>query len=312
MIGREKELQFIKDGFSRFGHLRCAITLGPKGMGKTFLLEKAKDAHLLKETKSICITPDSGDYSDLTSLLSSMARNMSFGSDIQGKEISKFARYYGSQLVQIESSYRTGNNLDDFNSRLADTFVTGLEDAIIHCGFDLSEIAPVLIIDDIDRLDDEVLEWLCVSLNKRIRESSLFKKCRFLFSAKILTEKIEQFFSRFGFDKTSEITLSPFTAEQCVQFAKFSGYEISNGEDYRTKSQGNPLKLLNIFKKPSIILQNESNAMSNNDKKTTPTFSDFSEKELNYLLFASYPSVVNRYNLEFFCSPRDAAFSYNC
>jgi hypothetical protein len=51
--------------------------------------------------------------------------------------------------------------------------------------------------------------------------------------------------------------------------------------------------------------------MSKIDQNITPTFSDFSEKELNYLLFASYPNVVNRYNLEFFCSARDAAFSYN-
>jgi hypothetical protein len=51
--------------------------------------------------------------------------------------------------------------------------------------------------------------------------------------------------------------------------------------------------------------------MSNTQKKDLPNFSDFSEKELNYLLFASYPSRINRYNLEFFCSPRDAAFCFN-
>jgi len=311
MIGREKELQFIKDGFSKFGYLRCAIALGPEGMGKSTFLEKAKDVHSLNEVKSISITPGSEYYSDLPSLLSSMARNISCGSEIKGNEISKFARFYGSQLVQIEATYRTENNLEDFNIRLADTFVTGLEDAIIHCGFDLSDIIPLLIMDDIDELGDDALEWLCVSFNKRIRESSLFKNCRFLFSAKIITEKIEQFFSRFGFDKTSEIHLPPFTAEQCVRLAKSSGYEISNGEGHKTKSQGNPLKLLNILKKPTTIQSEDNNAMSNIDKNITPTFSDFPEKELNYLLFASYPNVINRYNLEFFCSSRDAAFSYN-
>ena len=29
------------------------------------------------------------------------------------------------------------------------------------------------------------------------------------------------------------------------------------------------------------------------------------------LLFASYPKRINRYNLEFFCNPREAAFCYN-
>jgi hypothetical protein len=51
--------------------------------------------------------------------------------------------------------------------------------------------------------------------------------------------------------------------------------------------------------------------MSTTDKKIAPVFSDFTEKELNYLLFASYPKRINRYNLEFFCNPREAAFSYN-
>jgi hypothetical protein len=96
-----------------------------------------------------------------------------------------------------------------------------------------------------------------------------------------------------------------------VQFANLNGYEILNGEDHRTKSQGNPLKLLNILKKPTTIINKEDNVMSNQDKIDTPNFSDFTEKELNYLLFASYPSKVNRYNLEFFCNSRDAAFCYN-
>ena len=51
--------------------------------------------------------------------------------------------------------------------------------------------------------------------------------------------------------------------------------------------------------------------MSEQTKKTLPHFSDFTEEEFQHLLFASYFSRVNRYNLEFLCSPRDAAFSYN-
>jgi hypothetical protein len=51
--------------------------------------------------------------------------------------------------------------------------------------------------------------------------------------------------------------------------------------------------------------------MSKTDQKSIPSFSDFSEKELNYLLFASYPTRINRYNLEFFCSTKDAAFCFN-
>ena len=67
---------------------------------------------------------------------------------------------------------------------------------------------PLLIIDDIELLDNESLQLISDSFNKRIRKSSLFKKCRFLFSAKILDDRIIKFFAKFGFDKISEIMLS--------------------------------------------------------------------------------------------------------
>jgi len=311
MFGRVKELQFVKNGYSQFGHLRSAIALGPKGMGKSTFLEEVKKVHSENEKTSVVISPDSAQFGDLTSFLSSMARNITCGKEIPGNELGKFARFYGSQLVQIESTARTENDLEEFNHKTAEHFVTGLEDAVINCGIDLNKIVPLLIIDDIEMLDDSIHEWLSNSFNKRIRKSSLFEKCRFLFSAIQLEERIEKFFSKFGFDKITEINIPPFTALECVQFANSKGYEIHDGEDHRTKSQGNPLKLLNILKKPTTIIKQEDNVMSNLDKIDTPNFSDFTEKELNYLLFASYPSKVNRYSLEFFCNSRDAAFCFN-
>ena len=311
MIGREKELSFIREGYSRLGHLRSAITLGPSGMGKTKFLDEVKQVHTSNESKSILITPDSGEYSDLTTFLSSMARNISCGKEIESSEISKFARFYGSQLVQIESTNRAEIDHIKFNTQTAECFVTGLEDSVINCGIDLEQVVPLLIIDDIELLDNESLQWISDSFNKRIRKSSLFKKCRFLFSAKILDDRIIKFFAKFGFDKISEIMLPALTAQQCVQLARSVGHEISNGDDYRSKSDGNPLKLLNILKKPTMVINKKRNVMNSTDKIVTPNFSEFSEKELNHLLFASYPSKINRYNLEFFCSAREAAFCFN-
>lgn len=71
------------------------------------------------------------------------------------------------------------------------------------------------------------------------------------------------------------------------------------------------MKLLNIFKKPTTLPKEKVSVMSDQAKKTLPHFSDFTEKEFQHLLFASYFNRVNRYNLEFLCSPRDAAFSFN-
>ena len=311
MIGRKKELNFLKDGFSRFGSLRSAIALGPEGMGKTLFLNQADASFLELETKSISISPLSINFSDLTSFASSMARNITAGTDINSGELGKFARSFGAQLVKIESTFRTEQNVDGSGERIAGAFVSGLEDAIIHCGHKLDEVTPLLLIDDLDNLDKATLDWLSGSFNEKIRNSKLFKRCRFLFSGEEITASLEQFFMKFGFDKLFQINLPPLNTEQCGMFAKTEGYNISDLQEYRTKSQGNPSKLLNILKKPTTIDNIENNAMSTTDKKNASVFSDFSEKELNYLLFASYPKRINRYNLEFFCSARDAAFSFN-
>jgi hypothetical protein len=311
MIGRDKELSFITDGFSRKGLLRSSVVLGTGGMGKTLFLDKIKGNYVSQETKSLLIAPCTNNCADLSSLVSSMAREISVGNDIGQSELGKFARFLGTQIIQFESALRENADNTEFENKLALAFVTGIEDAIIHSGIDLKEICPLLIIDNLDKLNKNILEWLCGSFNQQIRKSALFKSCRFLFSANKETEILKKFFADFGFEKTIPVKLPSFTSDQCSKFAKSLGFEIPNPDSYRIKSEGNPLKLLNILKNPTNVTIKERNVMSNTDHKSTPSFSDFSEKELNYLLFASYPSRINRYNLEFFCSPRDAAFCFN-
>lgn len=311
MIGRDKELSFITNGFTKGGLLRSSIVLGPQGMGKTTFLEEIKSTFLSKDFKSLVISPSPSNSKDLPSLVSSMARHVTAGIDIKKTEIGKFARFLGTQIIQIETVLREDGDQDKFVTQLAVTLVSGIEDAIIHSGIDLKQVTPLLIIDDLDKLDTTVRDWLSGPFNKEIRKSSLFKNCRFLFSAEQETESTAKFFADFGFEKTLSVKLPLFTLDQCIQFAHSIGHEISNAEAYRIKSEGNPLKLLNILQNHTNIINQDRKDMSNIDHKSTPIFSDYSEKELNYLLFASYPSRVNRYNLEFFCSPRDAAFCFN-
>ena len=311
MIGREKELSFISNGFTKGGLLRSSIVLGPDGMGKTIFLDEIKRAFLSEELKSLVIAPSPCDTKDIPSVVSSMVRHLSAGSDMKNSQIGKFARFLGAQIIQIETAFREDGDIDKFANQLAKTLVTGIEDTIIHNGIDLKHVKPLLIIDDLDKMDEKIREWFSGPFNKEIRKSALFKNCRFLFSAIEESDTTGKFFADFGFEKTLSLKLPSFTLDQCIQFAQSVGHEISNAETYRLKSEGNPLKLLNILEKPTTINLKDRNEMSKIDQNSTPTFSDYSEKELNYLLLASYPSRVNRYNLEFFCSPRDAAFCFN-
>ena len=98
MTGREREFRFIQEGFSSTGKLRCAIILGEAGAGKTFFLNKIRSEVSLTEKNSIVIAPLSSNCNDLHSLLSSMIRDISPGSDLPRKEIGKFARLYGSKI----------------------------------------------------------------------------------------------------------------------------------------------------------------------------------------------------------------------
>ena len=71
---------------------------------------------------------------------------------------------------------------------------------------------------------------------------------------------------------------------------------------------------------PALVLKHLQNGFTMNTRNNNMDVSvndqniDLSglpEKELEYLLYASYPAQINRYNLEHFCSPKLAAFTYN-
>ena len=172
MIGREKELSFIIKGFTKGGLLRSSILLGPEGMGKTNFLDEIKSAFLSEELKSLVIAPSPCDAKDLPSVVSSMVRHMSAGADMKKSQIGKFARFLGTQIIQIETALREDGDIDKFGKQLAKTLVTGIEDTIIHSGIDLKQVKPLLIIDDLDKLDTTVRDWLSGPFNKEIRKSS--------------------------------------------------------------------------------------------------------------------------------------------
>ena len=154
---------------------------------------------------------------------------------------------------QILSSHNANEIKNELQQQLAKTFVEGLEDTLIRSNMELKNVIPVIIIDGVDQFDNSLLDWLSGPFNQEIRDSSLFTKCRFLFSAERFGEKVERFFAKFGFSNPAQIPLPPFNADQCVNFATSLGHKITDGESYRLKSGGNPSKLLNIFKKTTNL-----------------------------------------------------------
>lgn len=311
LVGRDNELRLLDSSLSANGHLRAGLIKGAHGMGKTALLEEVEQNLLGREKDHLFFSPKANDFSDPLTFCTSLVRSARSGLGIRHAALNNFARNWGSQVMQLAKDTRGTSDESTNGSALAEAWLKLLEDSLEEQEIDHQSITPVLILDDLDLYGNETIDWLTGPFNQTIRKSKLFKRTRFLFSAKEHNSQLQGIFDRFGLEKVQQFSLPPLSPTQCEKLAELRDFRSMGGRELREISQGNPLKLLNIFNKSTNLTKPKSTVMSEQKKKVLPHFSDFSEEEFNHLLFASYLKRINRYNLEFLCSPRDAAFCYN-
>lgn len=311
MIGRKKELAFIRNGISQNGTLRCACITGDDGIGKTTLIKSVREEKKQNLEKFLWIQPNLETSYDVLLLISEMTRGVSHNLPSTNGILKRFARNIGEGVVQFNSKNRIKSPEASEIEELGTFFIDKLSKSLIENDVNPRDLTPVLVFDGIDKIDDKILSWLSGAFNQALRKSAFFSNTRFLFTSNQLTNRIKDFFSRFGFSSPVELQVPAFSEEECVKFAKLHSIGNLEAHTLKTASVGNPLKLLNIFKNKTILANKGINMSDNINQSNTPTFSDFSEKELNYLLYASYPTKISRYNLEFFCSSRDASFCFN-
>ena len=311
LIGRDKELAALTRSLSVEGTLRAALIHGPKGMGKSALIERTERELLDRKKVHLCLSHKASGYSNPLNFSASLARSARGSSDLIQSALNDFARKWGSLVISFERSRIHEENKDEWRIKLANSLVKTLEESLTAREISINDLTPVLILDDLDQYSDDGIDWLTGPFNQAIRSSELFKRCRFLFSSENPNHSLQGAFDRFGFERVQRFPLQPLGPAQCERLAGLHGFQSMAGAELKEISQGNPLKLLNIFKKSTILQKAKVSVMSEQTKKTLPHFSDFTEEEFQHLLFASYFKRVNRYNLEFLCSPRDAAFSYN-
>jgi len=311
LVGRDNELRLLDSSLSANGHLRAGLIKGAHGMGKTALLEEVEHNLLGREKNHLFLSPKANDFSDPLTFCTSLVRSARSGLGIRHAALNNFARNWGSQVMQLAKDTLGTSDESTNGSGLAEAWLKLLEDSLEEQEIDHQSITPVLILDDLDLYGNKTIDWLTGPFNQTIRNSKLFKRTRFLFSAKEHNSQLQGIFDRFGFEKVQQFPLPPLSPTQCEKLAELRDFRSMGGRELREISQGNPLKLLNIFNKSTNLTKPKSTVMSEQKKKVLPHFSDFSEEEFNHLLFASYLKRINRYNLEFLCSPRDAAFCYN-
>ena len=311
LLGRDKELSDLTRSLSSLGSLRAAVILGDEGIGKSALLLEAQEKLINSQQVHLCFSHKASAFSNPLNLSASLARSARASSGIVQSALNDFARKWGSLVISFQRLGAVDENKDEWRIKLANSFVTTLEKSLSLGQVPISDITPVLILDDLDQYPEAGIDWLTGPFNQAIRSSELFKRCRFLFSAELNNQALLDTCDRFGFERVQEFNLSPLGPALCERFARLNGFQSMSGEELKERTQGNPLKLLNMFKKSTTLPKAKPPVMSEQSKKTLPHFSDFTDEEFQHLLFASYFKRVNRYNLEFLCSPRDAAFSYN-
>lgn len=311
LVGRDKELGFLTSSLSALGHLRAGLVMGDHGIGKTALLEAIEKSLLGRDDGHLLLSPKADESLDPLTFCTSLARTARSGGGDKSLGLHKFARTWGSRVIEFAKNKISTKEETSADGGLAENWVKILEEALQEHGVLLKSITPVIIIDDLGQYPDNTIDWLTDSFNQAIRQSDLFTKARFLFSSETHDERIQGVFDRFGFDNVQVFSLPPLGPVHCEKLAELNEYRLMGGQELRQISNGNPLKLLNIFKKSTSLSKSKSKVMSEPKKKILPHFSDFSEEEFNHLLFASYLNRINRYNLEFLCSSRDAAFCYN-
>ena len=305
MIGRKKELSFLKKGLGRSGSLRCAFINGDQGIGKTTLLENLC-SHLIAKGNHLMISANGRDCKNSDELLTHFIRNLLSSEHLDiGKALNQFARKITINLKSPEVQANTGDP-----SSPSDYFINKLTKLLDDSSLSNQQVTPILIIEDLDSLEGDQLNWLSGEFNQALRKSVRFKNCRFVFSSTKKITHCRKFFNDFGFERPVDLKLHGLSLLETEELIQFHEFGKVSAEDLLEISKGNPALALKYLQN-GFIMNNNGKDMEVTTKDTEFDLSKLSEKELEFLIYASYPAKINRYNLEHFCTPKLAAFTYN-
>ena len=306
---RNKELSNLKSSFVR-GSTRSVLVTGEKGIGKSHLLSCFGNTFVMSSEWNIWSEIDGAIINTPADFCSELVRNLVSIGVIPLDCLHLMAREFGKQSVHLKRQSLRSESPIDFGKKLAIGLVEILEERL-GAIYPLGKYVPALCVKNVDHFESELADWFVGAFNHAIRKSVLFKKTRFLFSAEEYCPRIKNMFDRFGLEHVRRLNLGTLTAQQCAELNRQTYDKKLPSNVLLENSQGNPMKLLNFLQNYSINKNREVILENQKVNSISSDLSGFSEKELERLTRAAYPDRINRYNLEFFCSPTDAAFCYN-
>ena len=287
------------------GSLRCAFINGDLGIGKTTLLENLYSL-LIAKGNHLMISANGRDCNCSDELLTHFTRNLLSSEHLEiGKALNQFARKITIHLKPPGGQVKTGNSVSP-----SDYFINELNELLDGSSSPNQQVTPILIIEDLDSLGEDQLNWLSGEFNHALRKSVRFKNCRFIFSSTKEINHFRKFFNDFGFEKPVDLKLRGLSLSETKELIQFHEFGNVSAEDLLETSKGNPALALKYLQN-GFIMNNNKKDMEVTKEDTEFDLSKLPEKELEFLLYASYPAKINRYNLEHFCTPKLAAFTYN-
>ena len=310
-IGRETELNSLSQGLSPAGTMRAAFICGEGGIGKSALVGEIGKKLLNQDCSILWLCPRNPGNLSPAGWASQLARDLQAGSALSQDPINAFAQIIGRELAvlphTIDSTLAIAS--EGIFSKVASILIKSLE-KLMESSDDIT-FSPVFVFDDVDGYNPRLLNWIETDLNVALRESKYFKKARFLFTGQKPRTKLELFFQKFGFEQIHDFLLSGLSSNQTFELFKgHSSEKISAVEIYK-KTRGNPSKVLKLASQRIILDKTKAAKMSENSTVIAKALKNLTEQDWSYLFRASYPDRINRYALEFFCPPREAAYCFN-
>ena len=292
MVGVNEKLKTVSSELLPAGGARAVLLTGAdqdtdrakKEVSKALIGSKYQ--YLWAEVDGkICDSPDAW--------FANFARSLRGGAKVNPQVLGVFARRTGKMLAvsQNQSLQKSDSETEPEALTLEDKFVHNFEElvSVIAESQEGSKIIPTLCFSNLSAFTSAMLTWMSRELNTALRKSKIFRHARFVFTDTKESKICTQFFSSFGFER---VKILKILSEQPT---KKQIPVVAN----QTKELKNPMNSPNLKNSMEADRQNEKD------------FNTFPEEHRNYLMLACLPHFINRDTLEYFCSPRDAAYCYN-
>ena len=317
IVGRQAELDGIRNGLSPSGSAKGFLFIGEEGIGKTAMLEESWRTLSSSPNPIIWIAPNLSAAKDELGAASSLARGIDTSSSDLRAGLSAFARAFGQRVFEIQRESTKTDFSDDstVGAQLAENWSAHFLETLPELKASGTHTPlVVLAIDDVGKLSDRVAGWFIGDFLPKCKESGISEQTRYLFTAETKPDGQSLELIRSACDgRVIEMKLRGLRSAECFELAKSIGHASADGENLRTLSGGNPGKLLQILGNAQKQTLNAETPMNQNEEQTatTRTIEGFSSEETEHLFRVAYLPAVTKDSLGLFCNSRQASLAFN-